>query len=250
MLQPMPPGLSPTALLAILQPWADVAEPIHRRLAQLADAERGQEVLWIGCGSGRSVLWWARRFQTHIEGIDPDHAAIDTAERAARDAALARLARFQVASATDLPHEEAVFDLTVVDMFALLGAEGDQVLREAGRVARPMSTVLALVPAWFSTPEREDAALLQSIGLRPQLLVEWKSFFRDAGMVELSVEDTASDGGWVASGWIGLVVRGWRAARWSGVRAVFGKEVQVLRTLASRRVLGLSIVKGTRWPHG
>ncbi len=250
MLQPMPPGLSPTALLAILQPWADVAEPIHRRLAQLADAERGQEVLWIGCGSGRSVLWWARRFQTHIEGVDPDHAAIDTAERAARDAALARLARFQAASATDLPHEEEVFDLTVVDMFALLGAQGDQVLREAGRVARPMSTVLALVPAWFSTPEREDAALLQSIGLRPQLLVEWKSFFRDAGMVELSVEDAASDGGWIASGWIGLVVRGWRAARWSGVRAVFGKEVQVLRTLASRRVLGLSIVKGTRWPHG
>ncbi len=246
----MPPGLSPTALLAILQPWADVAEPIHRRLAQLADAERGQEVLWIGCGSGRSVLWWARRFQTHIEGIDPDHAAIDTAERAARDTALARLARFQVASATDLPHEEEVFDLTIVDMFALLGAEGDQVLREAARVARPMSTVVALVPAWFSTPEREDAALLQSIGLRPQLLVEWKSFFRDAGMVELSVEDAASDGGWIASGWVGLVVRGWRAARWSGVRAVFGREVRVLQTLASRRVLGLSIVKGTHWPHG
>jgi hypothetical protein len=47
-----------------------------------------------------------------------------------------------------------------------------------------------------------------------------------------------------------LMVRGWRAAGWAGVRAVFGRDVRTLRRLAKKRVLSLSIIKGTRWPHG
>ncbi|NIM50031.1 MAG: methyltransferase domain-containing protein [Gemmatimonadales bacterium] len=242
--------LSPTGLLAILQPWADVAEPIHRRLAQLADAEPGQEVLWVGCGSGRSVLWWAERFRTHIEGVDPDHNAIEAAERASRRADLASLVTFQTATPDDLPHEAQVFDVTIANLLYLFGTDGARILQEAGRVARPMSTVMALVPSWLSTPDPEDARLLGSLGLQPHLLVEWKSFFREAGIVELSVEDAALDGNWIAYGWIGLLIRGWRAARWVGVGMVLSREVRTLRSLARQRVLGLSIVKGTRWPHG
>jgi SAM-dependent methyltransferase len=245
----MPPRLSPTALLAVLQPWAEVAEPIHRRLAQLAEAQTGQEVLWVGCGSGRSVLWWAQRFATHIEGVDPDHDAVDAAEKAARIAGLQRLATFQTAEPADLPHEVQVFDVTIANLLALPGADGAAVLKEAGRVARPMSTVMALVPTWLSTPDPEDARLLEAVNLKPQLVVEWKSFLRLGGVVELSVEEAAQDGGWIASGWVGLLIRGWRAARWAGVRAVMSREFRALRTLALGRVLGLSIIKGTRWPH-
>jgi hypothetical protein len=112
-----------------------------------------------------------------------------------------------------------------------------------------MSTVMAVVPSWLSTPDPADAQQLEALGLKPQLLVEWKSFFREAGVVELSVEDAAQDGGWISYGWLGLVVRGWRAAHWTGVRAVLGPEFRTLRRLAMKRVLGLSIIKGTRWPH-
>ena len=244
----MAPRLSPTALLAVIQPWADVAEPIHRRLTQLAEAQSGQDVLWVGCGAGRSVLWWAERFGTHVEGADPDPAAIDAADKAARATGLQRLATFQVTDATNLPHEEQVFDVVVVN-FMTLGGDGAKIMREAGRVARPMATVMALVPTWLSSPEPEDAALLGATGVTPQLLVEWKNFFRQAGIVELSVEEAAQDAGWLASGWVNLVARGWLAARWKGVRAVLSPEFRALRSLALRRVLGLSIIKGTRWPH-
>jgi hypothetical protein len=79
--------------------------------------------------------------------------------------------------------------------------------------------------------------------------MEWKGFFRAAGIVELAVEEAALDGKWIADGWVGLLVRGWRAARWTGLRAVLSRQFVTLRRLARRRVLGLSIVKGTRWPH-
>lgn len=241
--------LSPTELLAVLQPWADVAEPIHRRLAQLAEAEPGQEVLWVGCGSGRSVLWWAERFGTHVEGVDPDQQAIEAAEKTTRAVGLQKIATFQTADPCDLPHEDKVFDVVIANLLALPGCDGAEVMKEAGRVARPMSTVMALVPTWLSTPDPEDARRLEELGLRPHLLVEWKSFCRGGDVVELSVEEAAQDGGWISYGRLGLVVRGWRAARWKGVRAALSPEFRTLRSLAETRVLGLSIIKGTRWPH-
>lgn len=244
--------LSPTALLAILQPWAAVAEPIHRRLAQLADvdSEPARDVLWIGSGSGRSVLWWAERYQTPIEGVDPDPAATEAAERAARATGLSRLATFQTADSTDLPHQEQVFDVVIVHMLQLLGADGAAVIAEAARVARPMSTVIALVPSWLSAPPGEDAAAIERLGIGPRLLVEWKSFFREAGVVELNVEDAATDGRWISRSWLpGLLVSGWRAAGWAGVRLVMSRQFRALHQVAMGRVLGLSIIKGTRWPH-
>lgn len=245
----MPMRLSPTQFTAVFQPWAEVAEPIHRRLARLVDAEPSQEVLWIGCGAGRSVLWWTKRFETHVEGIDSDPKAIDAAEVAARETGLSRYATFQTGLPTNLPHEAEVFDVTCVDLLHLLGVDGSQVLHEAARVARPMSTIAALVPCWLSTPDPTDASMLASIGLVPQLLMEWKSAFRLAGVVEITVEDSALDGKWIAQGTLGTLVRGWWAARWAGVTAVLSPEVKALRALAQARVLGLLIIKGIRWPH-
>ncbi|UCG85119.1 MAG: class I SAM-dependent methyltransferase [Gemmatimonadota bacterium] len=246
----MPLRLTSTTLLAILQPWTEVAEPIYRRVAQLADAEAGQETLWIGCGAGRSVLWWCEKFKTLTEGVDPEPEAIEAADDAARRGGFTKLTTFQVADPTDLPHEDQVFDTIVVHMLHLPAPDGKAVLQEAGRVARPMATVIAIVPSWLQTPSAKEAAVVTRLGIRPQLAVEWKSFFRDAGLVELSVEEPVGDGRWVLQNTLSLIVRGWRAAGWSGMRAVLGREIRTLRRLARKRVLGLLVIKGTRWPHG
>lgn len=242
--------LPSTTLLSILQPWNEVEEPIHRRLAQLADAESGHETLWVGCGAGRSVLWWCKRFNTFTEGLDPEPQAIDAAEDAARQAGLSQLTTFQVADPTNLPHQDQVFDITLVHMLHLPAPDGKAVVLEAGRVARPMGTVIALVPSWLQTPSDKEARVVKALGMSPQLPVEWKAFFREANIVELTVEEAAGEGRWIAHGVLGLVVRGWRAAGWAGVRAVLRRDVATLRRLARKRILSLSIVKGTRWPHG
>jgi SAM-dependent methyltransferase len=241
--------LSPTTLVAILQPWDGVHEPMQRRVAQLSEVAAGQEVLWVGCGAGAAALWWARKYRTHVAGVDPDPRAIEAADAAARGAGLAELATFQRADVADLPHEAQVFDIVVVNMIQLLGADGEAALREAARVARPMSTVIALVPSWLSTPDAADAGRLAGFGLTPRLVVEWKGACREAGLVELVVEEAVRDGPWIATGRLGLLVRGWRAARWAGLGAVLSPELRALRALVLRRVLGLSIIKGRRWAH-
>ena len=246
----MPRRLNSTTLLSILQPWSEVAEPIYRRVARLADAEPGRETLWIGCGAGRSVLWWCERFKTLTEGIDPEPEAIEEADNSARREGLTKLTTFQVADPTDLPHENQVFDTVVVHVLHLPSPKGREVIGEAGRVARPMAPVIAIAPSWLQTPSVKDVAAVESLGMSPQLAVEWKGFFREAGIVELSVEAAAGEGRWILQNTLALIVRGWRAAGWSGVRTVMGRSVRALRRLARKRVLGLSVIKGTRWPHG
>jgi SAM-dependent methyltransferase len=245
----MPRRLAATTLLSVLQPWSEIEEPLHRRVAHLADAHHGSETLWVGCGSGRSVLWWARRFETVTGGIDPDPDAIEQAEQRARDAGMAKLATFQNSDPTNLPHEDSVFDTVVVHMLHLPRADGKQVVLEAGRVARPGGTVVLLVPSWSQTAADPDVNTLERLGISPRLSVEWKSFCHDAGVRELRLEEVAAEGAWLGYGRLKIVLRGWRAAGWLGVRTVLGSEVRTLCRLARKRVLGFSIIKGTRQPN-
>jgi len=241
--------LSPATLMVILQPWTEVAEPIYRRVAHLADKGGEGETLWIGCGSGRSVLWWAQKHRSAVQGLDPDARSVEEAESAVRGTDLSGLATFQVADPNNLPHEDQVFDTVVVHMLYLRGASEKLVLQEASRVARPMATVIALVPSWLQTPRENDAQVIESMGIAPNLPVEWKGYLREAGIVELTVEEAAAEGKWLASGFLPLFVRAWRAGAWAGLHALLSREVRTLRRLARRRVLGLSLIKGTRWPH-
>jgi SAM-dependent methyltransferase len=241
--------LSPTQLLAVFQPWSEIAEGIHRRLASLVDETEGQEVLWVGSGSGRSVLWWGERFGGHTIGVDPDPGRVDEADAAARTEGMDGRVGFQLGDPADLPFEENVFDVVIADFLHLHALDGDAVVGELGRVARPMGTVAAMVPVWLATPEPRHASAMGALGIRPKLLMEWKQRFREAGVVEIAVESAAQDGGWLAHGPLGIVARAWRVARWNGLRAMLRREVRLLRALARRRILGFSIVKGTRWPH-
>ncbi len=244
------PTISSAQFLTILRPWGTVAEPTYKRMGQILDVEATDEVLWIGTGSARSVMWWAERFRTHIAGLDPDSGAVEAAERSARHMGMAGQISFQVAPPSDLPYEQSVFDLVTINVLSLLGQDYEAILREAGRVVRPMKPVVALVPSWLREPDEADARLLADrMGLNPQLVVEWKRWFREAGIVELTVEDAPVTTAWMEVGWLVLLPRSWRGAGWRGIRFILSPEFRVLHRLVQQRALGLSIIKGTRWPN-
>lgn len=245
----MTPRLSPTELLAIMQPWTGVAEPLHRRVRQVTDATDQHETLWIGCGSGRSVLWWAEWVGAPIAGIDPDPGAIDLAERAARAAGLGRAATFAVADPEHLPHRDAVYDLVIIRMLQCGPVAGERVVRQAARVVRKGGVVAALLPTWFHPPGPRAAARIASLGILPRTLMAWKGAYRDAGLVEVEAEEAGADAGWLDGRRMATLVRAWRVARGRGVLAALGPAFRALRRLAVTRRLGLALVRGTRWPH-
>lgn len=238
-------AVTPADVIRLVQPWF-LEEPVHRRLLILVEPGDGQDLLWVG-SAGEAVQWWAARVPARVEGVDPDPDRVEQAEALARAQGLAGKVTLQAADPADLPHESGVFDFTLVNLFHLPGTDGAQVLKEAGRVAKPLSRVVAIAPAWLGAPDHAEVQALEQLGLRPRRVIEWKDAVRSAGVVELEVEEAALDGSWLQQNRLRLAVRGWSAHGWSGLGAAFHPAVAVLLRLARLRTIGLVIVHGTRW---
>jgi hypothetical protein len=156
-----------------------------------------------------------------------------------------------------------VFDLVIGDFGLAATADPAAAVRELARVTKPLGAVVLIQFTWTRQIEpRQRAALVAHLGLRPQLLVEWKQMLRDAGVVELHVEDLSGGGpGGGVTGGSGLAAFGgfrdrlgvlrlaWRRWGWPGVRMLLHQDQDTRRLLSGERALGLSLIRGTRW-HG
>jgi glycosyltransferase involved in cell wall biosynthesis/2-polyprenyl-3-methyl-5-hydroxy-6-metoxy-1,4-benzoquinol methylase len=103
----------------------------------------GDSVLEVGCGTGYLALELARRGRA-VTGIDVSKVAVDLARRHAEGTQ----ARFEVASALDLPFPDGSFDLvfSVEVMEHLHAADASAHLREAARVLRSGGRYWVLTP--------------------------------------------------------------------------------------------------------
>jgi hypothetical protein len=101
--------------------------------------------------------------------------------------------------------------------------------------------------------------LVERYMLRPQLLVEWKQMLRDAGVVELEVQDWTSGAPGSRTGeysavaselsWkdkARIVSRAWRRG-WRAARGALEEEAKILRELSRERAIGFQLIKGIKW---
>ena len=160
--------------------------------------EHGMRLLDLGCGPGTISVGLAEAVAPgELHGIDMEESQIDIARAAAR-AGGHENAFFQAGDATDLPVEDASFD--VVHCHALLNHAPDTqaVLAEAMRVLKPGGLVAArevVGDSSFVEPGHylgiEDGAwetflkLLAANGGHPQMGKELKRAFAGAGFVDI-----------------------------------------------------------------
>jgi SAM-dependent methyltransferase len=246
----------------VLGRWRAMGEDLYREVAVLARARVGVEILVSGCKDGVTAVWLAARTGAAVTGLDPDAARIARAESRAR--ATAGVApSYEVAPLDDLPHENAVFDAAIGEPSIASARRPARAVAELARVTRPMGHVVALVPTWSSDlPPGDREPIVERLGLRPYLLVEWKQMMRDAGVVEVVVQDW-SDGGPSAraSGnqaavpqltWRQKAHIAARALRRRGVRAARNsvqREMELLQELARTRAIGFHLISGVKWPR-
>ncbi len=177
---------------------------LERRNAAVAAAhllpqlEHGMRLLDLGCGPGTISVGLAEAVTPgELHGIDMEESQIDMAREAARAGGHGN-AFFQVGNATDLPFEDASFD--VVHCHAvLMHAPGTQaVLAEARRVLKPGGLISArelVGDSSFVEPDHylgADAGawatflkLLAANGGHPQMGKELKRAFADAGFADI-----------------------------------------------------------------
>jgi len=245
-----------------MERWRASGDALYREVAQVTGITAGQELLVAGCGEGRMCEWIATRTGATVTGVDPDHAILALASARLRAAGLGDQVTFEEASLEDLPHETGVFDAAVAEPALAATADPARAVAELVRVTKPMGSVVLLQPTWstLSVEAREPA--VERLGLRPFLLIEWKQMLRDAGVVEIDVQDW-SDGGvrrrssslpgietqltWQHKAHI--VSRAWRRWGWRALRGAVERERQLLNEMCRERALGFQLIRGVKWPH-
>ncbi|MFI5256795.1 MAG: class I SAM-dependent methyltransferase [Gemmatimonadales bacterium] len=261
-----PPPPVPAVLrlvqMVVLGRWRATGEDLYREVAALANARGGTELLVVGCGEGVTAEWLAARTGASVTGVDPDPVRISRAESRIRETPPVGTVAFEVAPFEDLPHETAVFDASVAESAIAAAVDTVRALAELVRVTRPLGQVVLLLPTWTSEIERADREeLVERLGLRPRLLVEWKQMLRTAGLVDITVQDW-SDGGPASTftprdaapafSWrqkAQITGRAWRRRGWRAARGAVRRELELLDDLSRDRALGFQLIRGVKWPH-
>jgi SAM-dependent methyltransferase len=258
----------------VLGRWRATGEQLYREVARAMEIHAAQEVLVAGCGDGVTVEWLARRTGASVTGVDPDADRIERAEARARlfvgSGTTPVHLSYQQSPLDDLPHESAVFDAAIGEPAVAGARDPARAVAELVRVTKPMGSIVLLQLTWGSELSADERELLvERLGLRPHLLVEWKRMLRDAGVVDVQVQDWTSGepgGHSTASAsrdaadaaqltWqqkVQIATRSWRkwGGGWRAARAAIEREMELLRDLSDERAIGFQLIKGVKWPHG
>lgn len=235
-------------------------EALYRSILRLVELDADSEFLLVPCGRGRSAHFVAEATGAAGAGADPDPVMVAAATERAKDAGLAGRLHFEHAPLDDLPYQDDVFDFALAEIELGAARDPTAAVRELARVTRPGGRVALVQLVWLRTLDearRED--LVERLGVRPQMLIEWKQMLKDAGVADLHVEDWSDSatsqsrpsvlGGlselYTLPGKLRLLPRAWERWGWRGVRAVLSRERELRHLLDEERVLGVSLIMGT-----
>jgi SAM-dependent methyltransferase len=274
---PPPPSLSasrsgvPSVLdLVRLSPdpiFPPGGEALYRELALQTDLQPGQLVLDAACGRGITTHFLAANFGVEAYGFDPDPALLDEAERRTRNEQCADRLHFQEGALDDLPYQTGIFDMAIGEVGLAAAVDPAKAIRELTRVTRTKGSVVLVQLIWTGNVEaKRREALVEHLGARPLLLVEWKQLLRESGVVDLRVDDWSDYASPFRPAMRGpfhdfarmftlrekltILHRALQRWGWRGVRGAVLREQEIHELLTRHRVLGLSLIWGTRWEGG
>lgn len=110
----------------------------NMRAIDALDVERGDHVLDVGCGHGRSLTELAERASKgRVAGSDPSELMVEIAVERNRDLVKASRVDVSIASADALPFADAAFDKVLCVHVVYFWQNLDDGFREIARVLKP-----------------------------------------------------------------------------------------------------------------
>jgi SAM-dependent methyltransferase len=242
-------------------------EDLYRQIALLTELSAEQLFLDTACGRGISTDFLASTSGAEAYGLDSNPGFIAEADQRARASGRGDRVHFEAGSLQDLPYRDGIFDVVIGELAIATLVDPGRAVQELARVTKPMGSVVLVQLIWTGNVDEERREeLVHHLGARPLLLVEWKQLLRDAGVVELHVEDWSDYSSPFRPAVSGafhdpteifslrqkavILQRAFRRWGWRGVRGAIVREREIHRLLTRERVLGLSLIKGTRWESG
>lgn len=107
-----------------------------KKLAELCQIDSTKKILMVGCGTGFSACYLAKKIGCEVMGIDIAELSIEEAKERAKRRGVSDKAKFLVGNAYDLPFEEGTFDAVITE-FVSQFLDRERAFKEFARVLRP-----------------------------------------------------------------------------------------------------------------
>lgn len=239
-------------------------EELYRQIARAVELDSNCIVLDAACGRGLSTEFLANNYGVEAHGLDPDPLLIEEAEARARGSPRGELLHYQAASLDDLPYKDGVFDVAIGEVALAATVSPAAAVHELARVTRPRGAVVLIQLTWTGhVEENRREVLVEHLGAHPLLLVEWKQHLRDAGVVDLHVEDWSDSPSpfrpsirrpfhdiaeiFSLRQKLSILRRALKRWGWKGLRGAVLREQEIHSILTRQRLLGLTLIRGTKW---
>ena len=106
------------------------------KMAELCRLDGNKKVLMVGCGTGFSACYLAKKVGCFVLGVDIAELSIEKAKERAKREELEGKTEFRVGDAYALPFETGTFDAVITE-FVSQFLDRDRVFREFARVLKP-----------------------------------------------------------------------------------------------------------------
>ncbi len=142
--------LTATFMADYLDRWRrmDWAAAYKERALSYLQAQKGQSILDVGCGTGDDVRLLAEIVGPEGWVVGTDHTDGLVREARRRSAGTDAPVEFHVADARELPFEDSTFDACRTDQVLQHIAETEKVITEMTRVTRPGGRIVTCEPDW------------------------------------------------------------------------------------------------------
>ena len=162
-----------------------------KELIELCGIDERTHVLEVGCGTGATARYMAKKLGCRVMGVDIRPTMIEQARDRAARAHVSERAEFRVADATDLPFEDGTFDVVLVESVTTFIEDKAAAIGEYARVVKSGGCVGLNEEIWHKTPPPREiveyAAQTWDVQAKIPTLEGWVVLLKASGLtVELA----------------------------------------------------------------
>lgn len=157
-----------------------------QEIAGMMSLEAGQDLLYIGSGSGLAAIKVAQTYGCKVVGVDVLEGMILAAVEWAEKKGAGDIVEFRVADAQALPFEDDSFDVLLCESVNTFIPDLQRAGREYVRVVKPGSFVGLNEAVWYRAPPEKGAqVMLELTGQQLRRPHEWIDMLEQAGLEDI-----------------------------------------------------------------
>lgn len=160
-----------------------------RALIDLCPVNANTHVIDIGCASGKTACYLARRYGCNVTGVDILPGMVEMAKERAIAEGVAGRVEFMVGDAQKLPLGDGLFDIVLGEFITGLVDDKEGAIREYVRVAKPGGTIGLNEATWLKAPPPQEIIgfLDRTAGFKNELFTTevWKNLLERSGIKQI-----------------------------------------------------------------